>query len=68
MKRSNLFLGASAFILAIAGAFATKAAKAGHHQVVFTKGSAGTGCVAHSDTQGLTKTTISNATFKTGCM
>ena len=60
MKRSNLFLGASAFILAIAGAFTTKAAKQLHQVTFATKGSGS--CVTQVRQDGLTAITIANAT------
>jgi len=65
MKRSNLFLGASAFILAVAGAFTTKASNAGHQKVVATRGSHGTSCIVHANTNGLTKVKITAQTFIT---
>ena len=54
MKRSNLVLGASAAILAIAGAFTSKAAKVLHAQTIYTKASA-TSCVKHQKVNGLTQ-------------
>ena len=64
MKRSNLFLGATAFVLAIAGAFSSKAAKTHHQQTVYTNGS-GT-CTKYSLKNGLTAAVFANHTFKTG--
>jgi len=67
MKRSNLFLGASAFILALAGAFATKAAKSNHQHTVFTKGVKGNAaCHKHLLKSGLTLITSSGHTLLTG--
>lgn len=47
MKRSNLFLGASAFVLAIAGAFASKASNK-YTGVACWSSSGGVGVVANN--------------------
>ena len=64
MKRSNLFLGASALVLAVAGAFTTKAAKSNHALTVATIHD-GSNCVVHNLRQAVTTVVQVNRTLKT---